>query len=262
MEISYRDIEYRIDRFIIKDINIDFINNNIYGIIGKTGSGKTILLKILSGLIETKGKISLDKKEVNSKYLKKHIGYCFEHSFYMNTVEKELREVLIENNIQNELLIEKALNMVGLNKYYLNKNPLELSHSERILLSLAKVLILSKKILVLDDIVAGLDKTNKNNIIKILKTINKKYGVTIIIASNDISFINLITTNLIALDHGRVILQGKKQEILKKDTLLNKKGIAIPKILEFINKVEDKKKIKLGTYDDVKDLIKAVYRNV
>ena len=82
------------------------------------------------------------------------------------------------------------------------------------------------------------------------------------IATNDINFINLVSNYLIVLDYGKIVIHGKKEDVLNKDAILNKKGIGLPDILEFINKVEDEKKIKLGIYDDVKDLIKAVYRNV
>lgn len=259
MEIKLRDLECRLteEKAILKDINLDIIENHIYGIIGPKGSGKTTLLEVICGIKP------IYKGELIISNFNKNIGLVSgQNNFIMETIEKELNQVLIDKNILDKSLIIKSLNMVGLNKYYLNKNPNEISFSEKILLSLSKALICAPKLLLLDDITMGLDKFNKKHLLTLLKRLKQNHKVTILMATNDIDFINLIADNIIVLDHGKIIASAKTEDVFKKDNLLNKRGIGIPKILEFINKVEDDKKIKLGNYDDVKDLIKAVYRNV
>lgn len=257
MGLKFNDVECRltIEKPILKDINVEIIDGFIYGIIGKHSSGKSSFLELIAKEKPiTKGELIISTR---------NIGFVSnKDSFLMNAVSKELKHILKEKKISDESLILKTLNMVGLNKYYLNLNPNNLSLSEKRLISISKALITAPKILLLDDISSGLDRPNKNNLIKLLKELNKKYKVTILIATKDMNFINLVSTHLIVLDYGKVIIQGKKEDVLNKDAILNKKGIKLPDILEFINKVEDEKKIKLGIYDDVKDLIKAVYRNV
>jgi len=257
MGVRFDNVECRLskEKPILKDINIDIEDGFVYGIIGKHSSGKSSFLEVIAKEKPiTKGELIINTK---------NIGFVSSKDFFlMDTVEEELNRILIEQKISNKSLILKALNMVGLNKYYLNLNPNKLSLSEKRLISLSKALITAPKLLLLDDISYGLDRHNKNNLIKLIKELNKKYNVTILIATNDINFINLVSNYLIVLDYGKIVIHGKKEDVLNKDAILNKKGIGLPDILEFINKVEDEKKIKLGIYDDVKDLIKAVYRNV
>lgn len=255
--IKFKEVECRlnIEKPILKDLNIDILDGFIYGIIGNSESGKTSFLELINKTKPiTKGEIILNTKKIA------FVNY--KEDFLMDTIEKELKEVLVEKNIKNNSLILKSLNMVGLNKYYLALNTNKISLSEKRLLSISKALITSPKVLLLDDITSGLDRNSKKELLRLLKDINKKYNVTILIASNDINFINLISTHLIVLDNGKVIVEGLKENVFNKDALLNKRKINLPDILEFINKVEDENKIKLGIYDDVKDLIKAVYRNV
>lgn len=250
MGIRFINIECRLnmEKPILKDISIEIEKGSIYGIIGKKGSGKSSLLDVIVKKKPiTKGKLILNTK---------NIGYASNKDiFLMDTINKELGNF-------NKSLKLKVLNMVGLNKYYLNLNPNDLSLSEKRLISLAKALIIKSNILLLDDITCGLDELNKKKLIRLLKELNKKYNITILVASNDVNFINLVVTHLILLDYGKIVLKGTKEEILNRDAILSKRGIKLPDIIEFTNKVEDNKKIKLGIYDDVKDLIKAVYRNV
>jgi ABC-type branched-subunit amino acid transport system ATPase component len=71
-----------------------------------------------------------------------------------------------------------------------------------------------------------------------------------------------IIDDIIIFEDGSILISGNKEEVFSKSKLLKEHDIEIPKILEFSNKVIIEKNIKLGYYDDIKDLIKAVYRNV
>lgn len=265
MGIILNDVSYTYNNGLIKekqalkDINLNFNDGKIYGIAGKSGSGKSTLVELINESIKpTKGVITktISKTDICI------VNQFTDEQFLMNTVKEELEYSLIDRNIKINNQILKALDMVGLNIYYLSQNPRQLSSGEKRLISIASALVCSPRVLILDEPALGLDRINKKNLVRTLKRINNKYDVTIIIVSHDIDFLNLLIDEIIILEDGKLLSSGKKEDIFKKTAFLKRHGIEIPKILEFSNKVQKEKNIKLGIYDDVKDLIKAVYRNV
>lgn len=271
MEIIFNDVSFNYnvglinEEQVLKNITLSFESGKIYGITGKSGSGKTTLIQLIKGVIlPTSGNIVIDKKIVNKSskfYENKKIGYVPQFSedyFLEDSVDKELGYI-VGNNTYIKL---NSLNMVGLSEDYMNKKINELSFSDKRLISIAATLTYAPRILILDEPGLGLDRFNKEKLIKLLKNINNKYKVTIIIVSHDINLLNQIVSEIIILKDGKILSQGSKEDIFKKTSLLNKNNIESPKILDFINFVQKEKNIKLGSYDDVRDLIKAVYRNV
>lgn len=266
MEIEVRDVSYfyinnssKIEA--LKDISFNIKKGTINGILGKSGSGKTTLLNLIYGaFIPSTGYITGNKVLTNAPKIRRNIGFVpqFNDEYFLEkTVLEELK--LTSKSIKK---IISALNMVGLDAEYLKRYIKSLSSGEKRLVAIASALINAPSLLLLDEPGLGLDKINKNRLINLLKKINQKHKVTIIISSHDINLLNSLATELIILKDGKVLLEGSKEEVFKKHSLLNKNNIELPSIIEFINKVYKEKDIKLGNYDDVKDLIKAVYRNV
>ncbi len=282
MEITCNKVSYiyneglTISKKALNNINIKLEENKIYGIIGKSGSGKTTLLQLLDNLlIPSDGSILIGDYKINKstkikkiKEFRKNIGIVFqfpEEQFFETTIKKEVEFALKNFNHEKvffEQKIIKALKMVGLNEEYLEKNPFSLSNGEKRRVAIASVLVYNPNVLILDQPTAGLDLKNKRILIELLKKINKKYNKKIIIASHDIDMLYSLADDIIILEKGNVLVHGNKEEVFKNTKLLKTHNINIPKIIEFTNKVMDKKDIKLGNYNDIKDLIKAVYRNV
>ncbi len=266
MEVIIKDVSYSYDKEkeVLKEINLTINGGLIYGITGKSGSGKSTLLELINGAyIPTKGSILVDNILLTRKYrdfLNNKIGLVSQFTDDLFLEKAVIEDIRYSLNDINKII--KSLNMVGLNETYLNRSIDTLSSGEKRLIAIATQLVKTPSLLILDEPGLGLDRVNKLNLINLLKNINKKYKVTIIIVSHDINFLNMIVDHIIILEEGKILTQGKKEEVFKKITLLKKHEIELPKILEFTNMVQKEKNVKLGTYDDVKDLIKAVYRNV
>ncbi len=271
MEIEFKDVSFYYnvglvnEERVLNNINLIIEKGKIYGITGKSGSGKTTLIQLIKGVLKpTSGNIFIDHKIVNSNsrlYEDINIGYVTQFSedyLIEDSVDKELGYI-VENNIYKKLC---ALSMLELSEEYLNKKIKELSFSDKRLISIVEALTYAPKILILDEPGIGLDKFNKEKLIKMLKKINNKYKITIIIVSHDINLLNQIVGELVILNNGKILYKGSKEDAYKKNALLSKNNIEKPKILDFINLVQKEKNIKLGNYDDVRELIKAVYRNV
>ena len=107
-----------------------------------------------------------------------------------------------------------------------------------------------------------MDNKSINKLISLLLKLKNNYHKTIIIASNDIEFVSKITDNIVILNKGKIKQAGDKNDILSNIKLLKENDIEIPKIIEFINLVYEKKGIKLNYTLDINELIKDIYRNV
>jgi len=269
MDIILKNVSYMDE---IKNITYTFENNKITTLMGISGSGKTTISYLITGLVlPTKGTISIgeniiDSNTKNFTNIRKNIGYIFqnpEEQFFTNTVKEEI-EFGLKNYKYNLDKIEEyvlyLLELVGLDKSYLNKNPFTLSSGEKEKLSIAIALSLDPQILILDEPTIYLDDKSINELIELLKKI--KENKTIIIISNNIDFINEITDNIILLKKGKIALQISKEKLVDNIEKIKKMEIETPKIIEFINMIEKNRKIKLNYTKDINKLVSEIKKYV
>ena len=252
-KVSYKDK--------ITNISYEFEEGKITSVISSSGSGKTILSYLISGIEQpTSG-------QVITPYQGREIGYIFqnaEESFIFSTVREELIFGLRRYNYKIDNLnkrIEDTLKMVGLPIEYLERNPFELSSGEKELLSIGVVLSLNPKLIIIDEPTIYLDNKREEFIIKIIKKLKNNYKKTIIIFSSDIEFVSKITDNYLLLKHGKKISDGTNKELLLNSDKVKRAGVEIPQIVDFINTVKKKKDINLELTYDIKELMKDIYRN-
>ena len=281
MEIKFKNVCYTYDKieknsFSLNDLNFTLESNKITSIIGPNGSGKTTILRLIesivkpnSGIIKVGRYIVGKDSEVDSLTdYKIRIGMVFQNSdeqFMESNVKDELELGLKFYNYRLKEInkrVTEALQMVGLDEEYLNKNLFELSKQEKKLISIASVLIFNPKVILLDEPTNGLDEQSKNKILKILKMLKNKYNRTIVISSHDTDFVLKVTDNILVINDGKIILSGEKYDVFKQCDILKKCGIKIPKTIEFSDRVLALKNIKIGYRDEVNDLLKDIYRYV
>lgn len=272
--VELKNINYSIgNNKIIKNINIKFEDEKITYLIGKNGSGKTTLLEIIDMLVKPdNGELIIDDKSINNikekelVNIRKNIGLVFqnpEEQFFCETVKKELEfgmNIFKYDKKTREKRIKDSLTMVGLPEEYLNRNPMSLSRSDMRKLSIACVLALNSKIILLDEPTINLDDLNKKVLIDLLKRLKRKYHKTIIITSHDMNFILKTADYIYVINNGEKVLEGNKYDVFKNEELL-KYNILPPKIIEFSNIVRNTKNIKLEYRDDINDLMKDIYRH-
>lgn len=277
MEVKFNNVSYVSNKKqIIDNFNIELKEGKINGFIGPNGSGKTTIVQMINGRIyPTKGDIMIEKFKIKSnknddniKNLYLNISTMEQHleeHFFCESVQKELTLSLESYNYRKEKIdkhIKDAIKMVGLSEKYLSRDPLELSSSEMRKVMLAKGLAINPKILILDEPSIGLDAEDKRELIKLLKTIKRRYNKTIIIISQDIEFIHQLVDYLFVFKDGKILIEGDKYEVFKQRELLERNGIQIPKIIQFELLVLNNKNIKLGFREEINDLIKDILRNI
>lgn len=253
-KVTYKDA--------LKNISYEFEEGKITSIIGKSGSGKTILSYLISGLE------SPTSGTVTSSYIGREIGYIFqypEEAFIFSTVKEELAFGLKKYHYKLDILDKRiidSLKIAGLSEEYLDKNPFNLSSGEKEKLALAIILSLNPNFIIIDDPTVYLDNISEAKLIKLLKKLKKNYHKTIIILSNNIEFILKVTDNYLILKNGKIISNGSSKELLKDRDKIKTAGVALPKIIEFINTVKKEKNIDLELTSDIKELMKDIYRHV
>ena len=268
MAIKFNNVSY-LDK--LKNITYSFEKNKITSIIGCSGSGKTLLSYLMTGLVLPNegtilvGETTINNKTKKLKQIRKNIGYVFqnpEEQFFASSVKEEI-EFSFKNykySLDNsEEKIIELLNKVGLDKTFLTRNPFDLSGGEKEKLALAIALSLDPEILILDEPTIYLDDKSTSGLIELLKKLKDK---TVIIISNDINFINKVTDNIVMLKNGKINLKIPKDKFIDNIDKIKKSGMEIPKILEFISMIEKYKKKKIDFTEDINKLVCEIRKNV
>lgn len=272
MEIKLEHLEYCYDKKkekVLDGVDITFKEGKITGLVGSNGFGKSTLLNLLSGrILPTNGTIKMDNITISKTGIKgdifSFIGYVpqfLENDFICDTVEKELFFLLEKHHYnpqKRKKHIKEALELVGLNDTYLERDPLSLSNGELRKLSLACALSFNPKILLLDEPFVGLDSKDRQMLITVLTTIKRRYQKTILIASNNIDMIHKVADDMIVLKEGKILISGSKREVLNYENL----PIELPKITQFENYVLKVKNIRLEKRTEINDLVKDILRNL
>lgn len=202
---------------ILRDVQFAINRGEFVYLVGKTGTGKSSLLKTLYGelpLREGKGNVvgfdltDMDWKKV--PYLRRNLGVVFQ-DFQLLTdrnVHDNLRFVLKATGWKDENLIEEKINdvmeKVGLkNKGY--KMPFEMSGGEQQRVDIARALLNSPKLILADEPTGNLDPETSDEIMQLLIHISKDYGTSILMATHDFIVINRYPSRMLKTENGRLV---------------------------------------------------------
>ena len=174
-------------RYIFKNCNFEFKKGSTTTIVGRSGLGKTTLVKLILGITSLNegdilvcGSSVLDMKNL-SKVRRRNIGCVFQNFNLISgfTVKENilLPRYFFENGENN---INEICNTLGLSKEMLSKSIDKISGGEKQRVALARALINNPEILIADEPTGNLDADNEQNIIELLKRINEELGITII----------------------------------------------------------------------------------
>jgi phospholipid/cholesterol/gamma-HCH transport system ATP-binding protein len=213
---------------VLKGINLSVKAAENLVLLGKSGSGKSIIIKCIVGLVEIdKGEIKvlgkeisdLRNKELNEVRLK--IGFLFQSGALYDsmTVKENLLFALKRNakDISAEILdakVKEVLTAVGLYEA-IDKIPSELSGGMRKRIALARTLILNPEIILYDEPTTGLDTITSKEISELILDIQQKYKTTSIIITHDMACAKLTGDTIAILKDGIIHIQGSYDELEK-----------------------------------------------
>ena len=227
--INFRDVDFIYPKSKInslKNINFNLHSGKSLGLIGKTGSGKSTLIKLLTRTFNaTNGEIMFDNinsKDFNLQFLRNQIGVVPQDSFlFSDTI---LNNIRFGNESAKLSEIEKVCKIAEIHEEIINfednyntllgERGLNLSGGQKQRLCIARALIKKPKILVLDDCLSALDNKTETKIVKNLKEFLQK--TTLIISSHKISSVKNLD-QIIVLNEGKIIQSGQHQKLVNEN---------------------------------------------
>ncbi len=214
---------------VLIDVNIKLKKGENLVIIGKSGSGKSVLIKCMVALIEPDaGQMTVlgeDIHDLNTEELnrtRKKIGFLFQSgALYDSMTVREnlafpLRDSKDISKDEIKKMIEEALDNVGL-KDAIDKIPSELSGGMRKRLGLARTLILKPEIMLYDEPTTGLDPITSKEISELILNVQEKYNTSSIIITHDIACAKITANRMIVLKEGLISAEGTFEELEKSE---------------------------------------------
>ena len=217
------------EKSVLKDISLKINKGENLVVFGKSGSGKSVLIKCLVGLIEPdEGKVmllgedisGLDNETLNK--LRKKIGFLFQSAALYDSMtvrenlEFPLRDLKDQSAEEREALVVEVLTNVGLADA-IDKMPSELSGGMRKRVGLARTLIMKPEIILYDEPTTGLDPITSKEISKLILEVQKKYNAAAIIITHDVECARITANRMIVIKEGLVEAEGTFEELSKSD---------------------------------------------
>ncbi|MDP3468427.1 MAG: ATP-binding cassette domain-containing protein [Daejeonella sp.] len=214
------------DNHVLKDFNLELVKGESVVVLGKSGSGKSVLIKCIIGLIKPdKGSIHIfghnipDLDHDKLDQIRAKVGFLFQsNALYDSMTVRENLEFPLRRHwlevSQKEVdnMVISALEDVGL-AHTIDMMPVELSGGMRKRVALARTLILKPEIILYDEPTTGLDTITSKEIIELMVEIQQKYKTTSLIISHDMNCVRMASNRVVMLIEGKCYASGTFNEI-------------------------------------------------
>ena len=199
------------------------------GLVGETGSGKSTIAKVLVGLYRpTSGSVKLLGRRINFHnkndltFLRQNIGIVFQDPVGSLNPRLTVRDIIAEalvaaRSVPDEEFDPRILEIVervGLRKSALSMHPREISGGEKQRVSLARALVLPKKLLILDEPTSSLDMTIQAQVLNTLKKLKSELDLSFLFITHDINVIRFMSTRIAVLFYGKMMEVGNTVDVL------------------------------------------------
>ena len=227
--ISVRDLVVGFGtRKVMNGLNLDVFRGEILGVVGASGSGKSVLMRTILGMLpKTSGKVmafgqALDKLAQRERsMLERRWGVLFQHGALFSSltvlqnIQVPMREYLhLSQDLMDELAYLK-LGMVGLKPDAGSKMPSELSGGMVKRVALARALALDPEIVFLDEPTSGLDPIGAGEFDELIATLQRTLGLTVFMVTHDLGSLFTVCDRIAAIGNGKIITEGDLNVMLK-----------------------------------------------
>jgi D-methionine transport system ATP-binding protein len=209
----------------LNEINLTIEDGDIFGIIGMSGAGKSTLIRCINLLEKpSAGRIMIDGRDITALEgkdllaLRRKIGMVFQkfNLLLQRTIRDNVAfplEVAGIDKKQRLKRVDELLELVGLSSKA-NAYPVQLSGGQQQRVSIARALANHPSLLLCDEPTSALDSLTTDSILKLLKDINQRLGVTIVIITHEISVVKKICGKVAIIDESRIVEQGFVRDVL------------------------------------------------
>ena len=204
----------------VQDVSLSIGKGEIFGIIGFSGAGKSTLVRCIN-LLErpTSGSVTVDGKEMTAlsarelRQARKKIGMIFQHFNLMpsRTVFGNVAYPLRGSGLSGEQIADKVhrlLELVGIGDKA-EAYPKQLSGGQKQRVAIARALANDPNVLLCDEATSALDPQTTKAILRLLKNLNEKLGITVVIITHEMAVVKEICDRVAVMEHGRVVEQGE-----------------------------------------------------
>jgi phospholipid/cholesterol/gamma-HCH transport system ATP-binding protein len=212
---------------VLRDISFKIEKGENLVVFGKSGSGKSVLIKCLVGLLSADngrivllGKTLSDLKYAELNLLRKKVGFLFQSAALYDSMtvrenlEFPLRDMKFNSQEEIDALVIEALENVGLAEA-IDKMPSELSGGMRKRVGLARTLILKPDLILYDEPTTGLDPITSKEISQLILDVQKKYNAAAIIITHDVECARITANRMIVMKDGASVAEGTFKELSK-----------------------------------------------
>ncbi len=233
----------------LKNVTFELYENEILGVIGHTGSGKSTLIQHLNGLLTpSEGTVYYRGQDIHSskeilRDVRFHVGLVFqypEYQLFEETVFEDIafgprNQKLSEAEVENRVL--SAMRAVGLSEALRNQSPFELSGGQKRRVAIAGVMAMQPDVLILDEPTAGLDPRGRADILKHIREYNKETGASIIFVTHSMEDIASMVDRILVMCDGCDYMTGTPNEVFTQSEALNKAGLSVPQVTRVVQEL-------------------------
>ncbi len=262
--IEVRDLRFkyrRSQRYALDGVSLTVREGEFLGVVGPSGSGKSTLCLTFNGIIphsirgEFEGEVKITDPETGESYdtretpvpkLSTIVGLVLqnpESQIFNMTVEEEVAFALENLGLPREEIMERiewALSIAGLEDKR-NEFPPNLSGGEQQRLAIAAILAMKPKILVLDEPTTQLDPLGRKSVLEMISRLNMEEGITVVLVDHNTDFLFRRADRIVAIDEGKIVLEGTPRELLPKIEELKEIGVKLPPALELYSQLKSRR---------------------
>ncbi len=232
IEMKHVSFRYEAGKEILDDISFRLEAGESVGLIGANGAGKSTIMKLLSGILFGDGEVLIAGTPINPKNLyeiRRKLGYVLQDSddqMFMPTVYEDM--IFAPRNYglskeETEERIDAVLEKLDLKELKHSRNH-KISGGEKRMAAIATILAMDPEVILMDEPTASLDPYNRRLVINVINSLSQ----TKLITSHDLDMILDTCGRVILLDQGKIIADGKTEEILRDQKLLEAHRMELP----------------------------------
>ncbi|MBI9045356.1 MAG: ATP-binding cassette domain-containing protein [Anaerolineaceae bacterium] len=246
----------------LKGINLTIYEGEYVALMGLNGAGKTTLELCLNGVIpnmivgDYEGEVIVEGKDTYDtpvREMAKSVGMVFDNPAFQISqmfVAEEIALGMESLGISSEIMhsrVPEVLEIVGLAGLE-ERSPFGLSGGQQQRLAIASALAMEPNILVMDEPTSNVDPIGKEEIFAVAEDLNKKRGMTVIMAEHEVEVIAAYADRVVVLEDGEVILNGTPHEVFSNIEEFHRLGLRLPQVTEFAYQLEKEGITKFDKY--------------
>nr|WP_321457387.1 oligopeptide/dipeptide ABC transporter ATP-binding protein [uncultured Cohaesibacter sp.] len=213
---------------VLRDVSLTVMPGEIVGLVGESGSGKSTVGRLILNLTDAdSGSIKFDGEELTTaspkriRALRKDIQVIFQDPYASLDPRKTIRAILSEALDAHKLhtgsarqsRLEELLELVGLNKNFLDRLPHQFSGGQRQRIGIARALAVEPRFIVADEAVSALDVSIQAQVLNLLADLREKIGISLLFISHDLSVVRFLSDRVLVMYLGKIMESGPADDV-------------------------------------------------